>query len=141
MLLIATSMAFHLSFAIHCCSGHVASVSLFGHPTGTCCCGDDCDDDATRPRPTATFPNAANLLTGLDTPCCSDKIITLETDEYQTPSAATLHAPALQVTPILFLPAQPLQLKAAPASRITYPPGGLPRYGINLLTQICILRI
>jgi hypothetical protein len=141
MLLIATSIAFHLSFAIHYCSGHVASVSMFGDVAGACCCG--AEDDCRNEEPAS--PPAGYLTGDGDDACCSDKVVAMETDEYQTPAAVTLPGkPDVEVAPFIFLQSQAWQLSeihAVSGYQIIYPPGSFPGYGIDLLTQICVLRI
>ncbi|MDR1380575.1 MAG: hypothetical protein LBJ47_03745 [Tannerella sp.] len=132
--------AFHLSFAIHYCSGQVASVSMFGHADGTCCCGGDDggSDDAGRRHGDAEYlPDDGGV-------CCLDWLVALETDDFRTPSALVLSGPEIAAVPFMFLPARMLQpggIFAAPDFQIIYPPGGFSPHGIDLLTQIHVLII
>lgn len=138
MLLIAVPMAFHLSFAVHYCGGQVASVRMFGHTVGMCCCGDEGDGHANHLHGIVGYlPDEGNT-------CCSDEFVTVETDDYQAPAFTTLSHPDIGMAPFVFLPAQLLQLNKRFATRkhqIIFPPGGYSGYGTDLLTQICIFRI
>ncbi|MDR1336597.1 MAG: hypothetical protein LBK22_07205 [Tannerella sp.] len=146
MLLIAVLMAFHLSFAIHYCGGHVASVGMFGRASGRCCCGKAGGEEAgcsVRRQEAPAFPPAGSL-TGAASACCSDSYVTMETDDCQAP---ILSGPAAEwLAPFAFLPSPPLPFSETAAllnGRIIRPPGGggYIRHGTDLLTQICVLRI
>ncbi|MDR1103208.1 MAG: hypothetical protein LBL42_05575 [Tannerella sp.] len=142
MLLIAALMAFHLSFAIHYCSGHVASVDVFGSASGRCCCGGAGGEEAGCSgwgQDASAFPLGGSL-TDAGNACCSDSFVTMETDEYQMPSAITLSGPDGGMALFVFLPVQALPLSETAVRRVIRPPGCF-RHGPDLLAQICILRI
>ncbi|MDR1675325.1 MAG: hypothetical protein LBR86_02490 [Tannerella sp.] len=138
MLLTAVLMAFHVSFAVHYCCGYMASVRMYGKVTGVCCCG----DENVRPYDIAALPAGA-LLNG-DASCCSDKIWAMITDDCQDPPAVTVFKPTIVIVPFVFDRTHVLPfdgIAAFSAHQIIFPPGGFPASGIDLLTQICILRI
>jgi hypothetical protein len=134
MLLTVFLMAFHVSLAVHYCGGHTASVRMYGKATGMCCCGNEMNEQDGR-----TYDTPGYLPDG-DVSCCSDKVWTVATDDYQAPSAVTVFKPSIVMTPFVFVQTQALQLDGI-YYRIIFPPGAVPVSGKNLLTQICILRI
>lgn len=140
MLLTALLMAFHVSLAVHYCSGRMASVSVYGKATGICCCGGESDADAGR---TYTY-DSPGYLPDDGGSCCSDKILAVATDDYQTPSAVSVFRPETVVAPFVFVQTQGLPLNGIFASsdyQIIFPPGVFPASGIDLLTHICTFRI
>ncbi|MDR1116571.1 MAG: hypothetical protein LBL33_10605 [Tannerella sp.] len=142
LLLMAILMAFHLSFAVHYCSGRIASVNMYGNATGMCCCGNEVNECADRPHHISAI--TFGYLPDSDASCCSDKILAIATDDYRTPSAVTVFKSNMVITPFIFVQTHVLQLDKILATldcQIIFPPGSFSASGIDLLTQICIFRI
>ena len=135
MLLIALPMTLHVSVVIHYCSGQVASVRMFGHDGGMCCCGERAGEGFA--FPCACLPEGGRA-------CCSDRVVAMETDDYRMPACTVLSGPDATASPVVFLQPGAWLFDgrfAAGSYQTVFPPGGFGGYGKTLLTQICILRI
>lgn len=136
-------MAFHLSFAVHYCSGRIASIDMYGNATDMCCCGNKVNKCADWPHHISAF--LFGYLPDSDVfSCCSDKILAVTTDDYWMPSVVTAFKPSMETTPFVFVQTHVLQLDKILATlyyQIIFPPGSFSASGTDLLTQICIFRI
>jgi hypothetical protein len=103
------------------------------------CCGKAMDN------PLETLPaNALNKLYQSVNVCCSTYMIELSTDNFQLPvQLSCIDFQQVFFDPALFLENFLSQSHSGISffSSYFFPPGGLARYSIDLLTVICIFRI
>jgi hypothetical protein len=110
--------AMHPTVVFHYCGGNLRSIGLSDNQEqSSCCCGK----------------------------CCSDYKVTLATDDYQTTPTVTVGTDlqTLHLAPFLLTGDLFLQHPDCISNLIQPipPPGGLPKYGVDLLNFICVFRI
>ena len=77
--------------------------------------------------------------------CCSNEIIKITTDDYQIQQEVLIEAFPLLLKPVLYIITDCFlsgyQSLHSPLPPPNFPPGGLARHTVDLLTLICIFRI
>jgi hypothetical protein len=126
LLALVTLIAVQPTLALHFCGGQLRSVAI-GQSSKSCC--------------GKAMENQENTISNK---CCSTYTIEIETDDFQ-PSAQQLLIETQQLLhPVVFLCDS--LLKGSESDTLfsfkhLYPPAGLARYSMDLLTFICIFRI
>jgi hypothetical protein len=129
MIILMSFTAVHTTWAFHYCGNHLHSVGIAGSSAAKSCCCEQNEDDA------------ACQLT--HTSCCSNQTLEIATDNFvQSQNSVSIGTD--MVFPVLFCEIYSLPGCAnfnTSASIPVFPPGSPAKYGIDLLTFICIFRI
>jgi hypothetical protein len=139
LLCVAALIAVQPTLAFHYCSGGLSSVRLFSDRTDVCCCGGHEAEELTANH----LPDAPCELALPVESCCSNRVLTLSTDDFQTTQALASGVHPGWALPVFFV-SQLISLKTPDASSIlpfNFPPGGLAKSGTDVLALNCILRI
>ncbi|MDR2683000.1 MAG: hypothetical protein LBB64_03910 [Dysgonamonadaceae bacterium] len=138
LLAIMTLTALQPSLALHFCGGNLRSVAI-GKMQKSCC-------ETAMEKPINPLPaHAENRFYQPINTCCSTYTIELSTDNFQSPvqqsitdlQSFTFHSILFPVNALLEGIDSPISL----TPKRLFPPGGLARNTIDLLTIICIFRI
>jgi hypothetical protein len=136
MFLAGILMVLHPVIAIHFCGGNIASVQVFGEAKMVCCCGMedvDCQDIS---------DYNGLILRDLHETCCLNEVLVFSTDDYQTVGGISI-APDFDMTASfsdISLNYNDLNIRLSNYQSF-FPPGGFARFGADILTFDCVLRI
>jgi hypothetical protein len=77
-------------------------------------------------------------------PCCFNNVVKIATDDFQSAQETLTVSANLLSAPFVFLVPQTTPLSepdALSTLQHTFPPGGLPKYGTDILAMNCVFRI
>jgi len=126
--LIATS---HTTLAFHFCGGNLHSVALAGSEITSCC----------EEKESHASHESGDAIQNI--PCCSNHYQEIGTDDFSNQQVVAFGNDNV-FHPVAFIPAPVFGWGDIPAIQTfqhIFPPGGLVKLGIDLLTFICIFRI
>jgi hypothetical protein len=131
LLMLVMLIAVQPSLALHFCRGQLRSVAI-GQSSKSCC-------------GKAMEMEMENQENAISNKCCSTYTIKIATDDFQPSAQQSIIEIQQQIQhPVLFLCESLLKGNEPGASlsfKHFFPPGGLARYSVDLLTSICIFRI
>jgi hypothetical protein len=129
------TVAIQPTLAFHYCGGHLASIKFFGDESKKCACGMENEEQST---PDAGFTSPVM-------PCCSNNVVKIATDDFQSAQETLIiNADLLSAPFALLLPSTTSlfgEQDALFTFQHTYPPGGLPKCGTDILALNCVFRI
>jgi hypothetical protein len=137
LLLITTLTAIQPTLALHFCGGRLQSVAIGNRHKN--CCG-----DVMEIRNKAFPADTKNTLSQSGNTCCATYTVEIATDNFQSPHRQAAIENAMNLNPLLF--ACEISTSKFHSDILLYPehffpPGGLARYSVDLLTFVCIFII
>jgi hypothetical protein len=142
LLFVMSLTSVQATWTLHYCGGSLRSVGLSGNIPEMACCMEAMGEEST---PAASGNDREERLPAISdpfTPCCSNRMVEISTDDCQTPHAeqGSIPHPSPVTSPVPFISEyiEPVADRIIP---FTFPPGSRAKYKADLLTFICIFRI